>query len=131
MTLIEQLRAARRIKKSVGKFEFDVARPTDLEFSVFIESVPAYINTIKSDGGDDVAVLSNEAKLYLARSHVVDWNLFDYDVVGSGVGEVAPFDSDTFIEWGHDNMAVVSELAYFIFDSFLQKRKKIEDAEKK
>jgi hypothetical protein len=78
--LIEKIRNARKSSITVGKFNFTITRPTDLQ----------------------MAYLSGKSNDEILKMFVVDWNLQEIDIVPGGSAIPVPFDSEVFLEWISD-----------------------------
>lgn len=107
---LDRLRASRESWVSVGAYEFQVRRPTDVEL-------------VKARGDDDSAFV---------RRVVIGWRgVRECDVIPSGGGEPAPFDAEACVEWLEDQPALYVELVNRVQDLIRARFEARDDAAKK
>lgn len=109
MSLADRIRASREEWVTVGGYELNVRRPTDVQLARW-----------QQEGSD---------RMRLVTMSVVDWKIPEKDLVAGGGGKVPPFDTEAFREWIEDRVDLVVELAQkiiSIINAYADKQQELE-----
>lgn len=109
MSLIDKLRKAREVVKTIGGFDFTIRRPTQLE----------------------MLEIQNQPRGRAILPYVVGWSgVREMDLVPGGDPHPLPFAPELRDEWLVDRIDLLVPLADAVFEVYREHEARLEDAKK-